>query len=99
MESLKEIDVAAVFTLSSETALTVLQRVTPFTAEIYVESKRHKYAVIESVSQLHRSRFDFSVASACLCRKENYVLVWCNNVQRLYSHIHDVEVGLIEVVG
>jgi hypothetical protein len=98
LELVRDLGIPVAFTLGSGTASLALQSLSTFQTNVRIESIRTKYLVFENIAYLSAAELDFKVASACLCRQEGYVLVWCNNLEYLLEHVQVVESGLVDLV-
>lgn len=95
---IRDLDIPVAVTLASETTSVVLQNLSTFQTYMWIESSRKKYPVLENAAYLTASEIDFKTASACLCRQENYILVWCNDLENLFQCVDIIESELVDVV-
>ncbi|KKY17433.1 hypothetical protein UCRPC4_g05575 [Phaeomoniella chlamydospora] len=84
-------------TMSSHLTNVLIQQLPPLTTEVPLDPYGSMLPVVGSVSELPGAHCPKD-AYLCLCRQENFVLIWSNSVSAILAHAADIETRLMGVV-
>ncbi|KAK3112111.1 hypothetical protein LTR53_011951 [Teratosphaeriaceae sp. CCFEE 6253] len=99
VEAVLRLDVPIAFTMSSEITHTLLRQVAPGQTQYGDPRSGITLPVIDSVESLASGRASVSRDEfICLCRREQFVLVWGSTVESILAQGNDIETWLVGLV-
>ncbi|EMC92654.1 hypothetical protein BAUCODRAFT_151069 [Baudoinia panamericana UAMH 10762] len=99
LEAVLRLDVPIAFTMSSEVTHTLLRQTTPEQTQVGDPRSGVTLPVVDSVESLASGRVQVPREGfICLCRKEQFVLVWGSTVESILVQGNDIETWLVGLV-
>ena len=99
VEAVLRLDVPIAFTMSSEITHTLLRQVNPGQTQYGDPRSGITLPVIESVESLANGNVNVPRDGfICLCRREQFVLVWGSTVESILAQGNDIETWLVGLV-
>lgn len=88
------------FTMSSDITASLMDQISPFQAELYINPSIIKIEIVGSLAELATGLTNVSRKSyVCIMRQERLALVWNDSVEGILSHGNEVERLLIGIVS
>ncbi|KAK3679131.1 hypothetical protein LTR78_000691 [Recurvomyces mirabilis] len=99
VEAVLRLDVPIAFTMSSEVTHTLLRQVTPDQTQYGDPRSGITLPIVESVESLASGRVSVPRDGfICLCKREQFVLVWGSTVESILAQGTDIETWLVGLV-
>ena len=93
------LDVPIAFTMSSETTAALMEQISPDQKQLGDPRSGITLPIVDSIAEIAQGRVKLPRdCFICLCRREQFVLVWADTVEGILAQGSDVETWLVGLI-